>query len=453
MRLTALTAGLLCLALAGGAVALTTVLSRGRVQALDEVVRERARTVAALAADDRLPDTLPVREPGEVVQILDEDGRVVASSPNASRTLPVLPADEVGALVARAEDGPVVGATDASAYDGPARVAVARAALAGEDVVVVATVPVQEVRGLLRALSLALVGVVPALTGGLALVVWLVLGRALRPVEQMRRAAEQVAGTGGPGSIPVGPHDDELAALARTLNAMLDRLDAASSRQQRFVADAAHELRSPLASLRTTVEVAREHPEAYAPAELAADLEPELLRVQALVEDLLLLARVGSRPTRSADVPLAVVVEQAVAASRLGARGDAGPRLELLDEDAGTVRGDAEALTRVVRNLLDNAARHAVGRVRVTASAHDVLVEDDGSGVPQADRERVLERFVRLDEAREREAGGSGLGLAIAREVAREHGGDVELGESPMGGLAARVRLPPQSQPTERKTR
>ncbi|GGB99298.1 sensor histidine kinase [Cellulomonas carbonis] len=445
VRLTAITAGLLCVALAAGAVSLTTVLSRSRVAALDDIVRERASTVAALADDDRLPDALPVREPGEVVQIVDAQGRVVASSPNASRTLPVLADAEVEALLRSADRDPgevVVGATDASAYDGPARVAVVGARHDGEDVLVVATVPVAEVRDLLRALSLALVGVVPVLTAGLALAVWLVLGRALRPVEQMRRAAEQVAVAGGPGSIPVGPRDDELAALARTLNTMLDRLDAAAARQQRFVADAAHELRSPLAAVRATVDVARAHPDAYPVAELAADLEPEVLRVQSLVEDLLLLARVGARPTPADAADLADVVRGAVSASRFAVPGAVVPRLEVRDADAGTVRGDVDALTRVVRNLLDNAARHAAGRVVVTAGAHEVVVEDDGAGVPEADRERVLERFVRLDEAREREAGGSGLGLAIAREVAREHGGDVLLGSSSLGGLEARLALP-----------
>ncbi|RYV51664.1 sensor histidine kinase [Pengzhenrongella frigida] len=440
VRLTLLTAGLLCVTLIVGAVVLTAVLSRSRVVALDDLVRERAATIAGLASDDRLPQTLPVAEPGEIAQLLDARGHVLASSPNASRTLPVLPATEVAALQRRAGDEVAASGTSASAYDRQARVAVLATSYQGAPATVVATVPLGEVQGLLRALRVSLGVVVPLLTALLAGAIWIVLGRALHPVEQLRRAAAQVALSGGPGSLPVPRSDDELGALARTLNEMLDRIEVGAARQRAFVADAAHELRSPLASLRASIEVARTHPAAYTSAELAEDLEGEVLRMQALVDDLLLLARVGSTPLVRADVDLARLAQVAAETSRPASAVGIPVRIETTG--AGHARGDAAAVGRVVRNLLDNAVRHAGTRVRVTVADGVVTVEDDGNGVAEADRERVFERFVRLEESRQREAGGSGLGLAIAREIARENGGDVVLASSPLGGLRATLRLP-----------
>lgn len=430
MRLTLIASGALFVALVVGAFALTTVLSRTRIDALDTVVRDRVATVAALAESDQLPDALPVAEPGEIVQLLDADGGVLATSPNASRTLPVVPLDalDVG-------PGTTVGSTAASAYDDEARIASRSVTYRGEPVTVVATVPIAEVQSVIDALRLALVVVVPLLTLALALVVWLILGRALRPVEELRRGAAQVASTGGPGSLPVPWRDDELGSLARTLNSMLDRLDAGAARQRTFVADAAHELRSPLATLRASIEVARLHPDSYDTAELAGDLEAEVLRMQALVDDLLLLARVGSAPSARTDVDLAKVVHDVVPTTAVS----------LVVQGSGRAFAGETSVGRVVRNLVDNAVRHASAQVTVTVSDGLVQVDDDGAGLAEGDYERVFERFVRLDDARERDAGGSGLGLAIAREVARELGGDITLARSPLGGLRAELRLPTTS--------
>jgi len=440
LRLTVLTAVLLCVTLVAGAVALTTVLSRSRVAALDGIARDRAVTIAALAADDRLPAALPVAEPREIAQLLDASGLVIASSPNASRTLPVLVPSDLAALRSTAHDGVLI-TTAATTYDDAARVAVRATTYRGAPVTVVATVPLAEVRGLLGALRVALVVVVPLLTGLLAWVIWMVLGRALLPVEQLRRAAAQVARSGGPGSLPVRDADDELGALARTLNEMLDRLEGAAARQRTFTADAAHELRSPLAAVRASIDVARAHPAAYSTAELAEDLEGEVLRMQALVDDLLLLARVGSAPVVRSLIDLQRLANDAVGAARPVDGIDVGVA------GSGTALGDPAAVGRVVRNLVDNASRHASTRVLVTVDDGAVTVEDDGHGVPEADRKRVFERFVRLDEARERDSGGSGLGLAIALEVAREQGGDVTLARSVLGGLRAELRLPVDAAP------
>lgn len=435
LRLTVLTAGLAALALAGGALAFATALSSARVGDLDAIVRARAELVGSLVATGRLPEALPASEPGEIVQVLDADGRVVASSPNASRTLPVLGPLELSAVRGMAPEGEVyVTGTTASTYDGDARVALLPTTYRGEPASVVATLPLAEVAWLRRAVGISLLVVVPLLTAVLAAVVWAVVGRALGPVEELRRAAAQVARRGGPGSLPV-TRADEIGALAQTLNEMLDRLEASAARQRTFVADAAHELRSPVAALRAAVDVALAHPEAYPGTDLPTALEEDLRRMQALVDDLLLLARVGSAPARHRPVDLTELAREAVAAAQIP------DTVEVTLTGAGTASGDRDALVRVLRNLLDNAGRHAASQVQVTVADGLVTVDDDGAGIDPADRERVFERFVRLEEARGREAGGSGLGLAIAREIARDHGGDVVLAEAPSGGLRATVRL------------
>jgi signal transduction histidine kinase len=460
-RLTVVTAGLLCVALVIGAVVLSTVLSRGRVAALDDVVRDRALTVGALVRSDQVPEALPVAQPGEIVQVLDADGRVVASSPTASRTLPLLPPAALAELRTRVVDAgsdatsvegigaPLVTGTEVSAYDAHARAA-ALLPDGADGPLVVATVPLGEVEGLVRALRLALLAVVPVLTALLGLAIWLALGRALRPVEELRAAAAQVARAGGPGALPEPGTDDEIGALARTLNEMLDRLEVAAARQRSFVADAAHELRTPLAALGATLDVARAHPDAYERAELVADLADEVRRMQDLVADLLLLARLGSRPVPDAPVDLAAVARAAVDLAVAGAAAGSSvpgadrPRVAVEVDGSGGARGDGAALGRVVRNLVDNALRHADARVRVEVADGRVTVSDDGPGIDADVRERVFERFVRLDDARARGAGGSGLGLAIAREVAREHGGDVVLRGPAQGatGLVAELHLP-----------
>jgi signal transduction histidine kinase len=444
-RLTVLASLVLAAALVVGAVALSAVVSGGRVAALDDIARERALLVARLAASDQVPDVLPVSEPGEVVQLLGPAGEVLASSGTASRTLPVLPVDELAPLRAEAAaaDGVRVVGTDRSAYDAAARVAVVP--VAGPDGrTAVATVPLREVEGVVRALRVSLAVVVPLLTLVAAGVIWSVLGRALSPVEELRRGAEAVARSGGPGALPVPRTDDELGALARTLNTMLDSLQAAAERQRSFVADAAHELRSPVAALRASIEVARLHPAAYPGDELAVELEDEVRRLQALVDDLLVLARLGARPLVDHDVDLAALAREVVAASAARRPPEqASPRVAVtvVVDGTATARGDRDAVARVLRNLVDNAVRHAGSAVRVTAGPGSLVVDDDGPGVDVVDRERVFERFTRLDEARERDAGGTGLGLAIARETAREHGDDVVLAESPLGGLRAEVRF------------
>ncbi len=264
----------------------------------------------------------------------------------------------------------------------------------------------------------------PLLLVVVAGVTWLVTRRALRPVEGIRsEMAAITASTDLSRRVPVPSSRDEIGRLARTTNETLAALETSVERQRRFVADASHELRSPIASLRTQLEVGVAHPELLDVPGAVADT----VRLQRLAADLLLLARLdaGERPA-AARVDLAALVREELS-QRAGDRIPVGT-----GELAGVeVAGSRGQLGRVLGNLLDNAQRHAAGQVRVSvlrAGEWAVLrVEDDGPGVPAADRERIFERFVRLDDARARDDGGAGLGLAIARDVAVRHGGTLAV--------------------------
>lgn len=281
----------------------------------------------------------------------------------------------------------------------------------------------------------------------LAVVAWAsfaATGRALRPVEDIRK---KVAGLSAPdrsARVPVPDTGDEIARLAETMNAMLARLEAAAVEQRRFVADASHELRTPLATIRATTELSGLHPEAEAPEHARAVVLAETARMERMVADLLLLARADERGLllRQGDVDLDDIVGSEVARLRT-----AGGRVIEAEIHPVRVRGDAGHLLRAVRNLLDNAQRLSAGRVtirlHVEGSFAVLDVIDDGPGIPEADRGRVFERFVRLDASRERGTGGSGLGLAITREIALAHGGDVQALPAPTPpGAHLRLTLP-----------
>jgi len=312
-------------------------------------------------------------------------------------------------------------------------------------VTVVAVRSLEEARAASSA-SLVTLGVaIPVALLVLAVTTWLVVGRALRPVEAMRREVDAVTAAQLDRRVADPGGTDEVARLARTLNDMLARLESSAAAQRRFVGDASHELKTPLATIRQHAEVALLHPESIDGAALAGTVMTEEARLTGLVQGLLVLARADEGALgvtrRPVDLDDLVVTETA----RL--RG-ATPGLAVDATGVGPARvdGDEGLLGQVVRNLLANAARHAETRVAVwLVERHGravLTVDDDGAGVPQADRERVFDRFVRLDEARTRDSGGSGLGLAIVREIARVHGGTVTVGESPLGGARFVVDLP-----------
>jgi signal transduction histidine kinase len=251
--------------------------------------------------------------------------------------------------------------------------------------------------------------------------------------------------------VPVPGADDEVARLARTMNGLLDRLETAVATQRRFVADASHELQSPLASARTDLEVALAHPEATDWTITGADLLEENRRMERLVQDLLYLARADESAHRP--LPTPVDLDDVVLAEAARLRGYRRIQVDTSRVAPAAVLGRREELTRAVRNLLDNAERYAASTVHVELSEEDeggwatLVVSDDGPGIPPEHREVVFTRFTRLDEARDRAGGGAGLGLAIVREIVTAHGGTVVVADHdgrqvPNPGARLVVRLP-----------
>jgi signal transduction histidine kinase len=402
------------------------------------------RSLAAQAADDaslraeqiadggvRDGSTIVVADPEEqFVQVLD-GSLVTASSAN------------VAGLSALATPGPEENVrVDVPNIAGPFIAASAIGqGLDGARTVMVG-INIDDVIEARKIVTIALLIGVPLVLIVVGVVTWRMVGRTLLPVEEIREEVERISSRELARRVPVSERDDEIGRLATTMNRMLERLERSQERRRRFVADAAHELRSPVASIRQQAEVAAEHPETTNVDELARGVLAEDDRLQRLVEDLLLLARMDERAPEPEEVDLDDVV--LAEADRL--RGTTSILLDTTGVSAGRVRGDRASLERVVRNLLDNAARHARERAAIGVAeldGHVVLaVEDDGPGIDPGDRERALERFVRLDGARDRRTGGTGLGLSIVRDVTTAYGGSVELGDSSLGGLLVRIELP-----------
>ncbi|GGZ17294.1 hypothetical protein GCM10010387_07470 [Streptomyces inusitatus] len=284
-----------------------------------------------------------------------------------------------------------------------------------------------------------------------AALTWVAVGRALAPVEAVRREAAEITANDLHRRLPVPPARDEISRLATTLNNTLDRLDRAVTRLRVFTGDVSHELRGPLTVLRTRLELALARPDGADWPEVAAEALEDTGRLQTLVGDLLLLARLDAhREPHHRQVDLTLLTHD------LARRPGITPPADIDALGPAPVLGNAAQLTRLLANLLENARRHAVAavRVRVTAGGHEVVLEvtDDGPGIPAEDRERVFDRFTRLDDARTRHDGGTGLGLAIARSIATAHGGTLTARAPAASGGGARLVLrlpkaPPQGRP------
>jgi signal transduction histidine kinase len=272
---------------------------------------------------------------------------------------------------------------------------------------------------------------------------YMLVARSMRSVDAIRSRVADISTSDLAERVPVPESRDEIAALAETMNEMLARIEAGHAAQQRFVGDASHELRSPLATIISALEVAVAHPELLDEELAAGTLIPEAHRMQSLVDDLLLLARADERGlvVRREDVDLDDLA--AGEAQRLRRETSLAVHTELTPT---RLVGDTRALSRVLRNLLENAALHAASRIDVAVASGGgdatVSVTDDGPGIPAADRERVFDRFVRLDPDRSRRGGGAGLGLAIVREIVAAHRGSVKVDDRPGGGTRMTVQLP-----------
>ncbi len=310
----------------------------------------------------------------------------------------------------------------------------------------VATSPLEPIDRSVDAVRSGLLISLPLLVGTVALLAWILAGRALRPVESIRSEVEEITGSTLDRRVPVPASGDEVARLAQTMNAMLDRLEEASARQQRFVADASHELRSPVAAIRTELEVAQRTANAADWPAVAERLLAEEARLEAVIGDLLLLASLDE----GADAPEPVAVDVAVEAreeARQRRPDRADVTIEVDAPETALVQGSRTQLRRAMANLLDNAGRHARSSVRLSVHEREgrvrVLVDDDGPGIPEADQERVFERFVRLDEHRARGgAGGAGLGLSLVRRIVERHHGTASIDVAPLGGARVVLDLP-----------
>ncbi len=436
-RLLALGVTGVALALALGSLVLYAVLTFTVNRTVDDGALASARAVAAMVSENTVPNPLPVSG-SQVVQVVSGSGAVVSASVSADRLTPLLRPPEL----ARALAGERISIPGARAgLSGTMRAIAMQAGPPSASRSIIVAVPVNDVEQSQRVLRITLLLAYTPLVVVMALIAWRVIGSTLKPVETLRSGAARISGSDQDERLAVPESADEIRALALTLNDMLDRLAASRGRQRAFVADAAHELRSPLTSMRTQLEVAQHLGEG---GELAADLLADVARLSTLVEDLLLLARAGSDskhvPVReSLDVrALLVATADRYAGARVPVSVAGGP--------AVYANANSDELRRVLANLVDNAVHHASSKVvlQVRAEGGDAVltVVDDGPGIPADERDRVFERFARLDDARDRDAGGTGLGLAIVRELLRRSDGSISLQDNPSGpGLAAVVRL------------
>jgi signal transduction histidine kinase len=417
------------LALVVAGVALLTLVRRSLVRQIDEVAEVRAEDIAALVRQGLLPATIAAPDEDSLVQVVDADGRVVAASANARGLRPV------GVLRPGGGEAAVRTVDDVPGLGGSYRLlALMETSPEGPRTIYVATSlePAGETLLLLR-VSLLVGG--PLLLALVTVMTWRTVGRALQPVEAIRAEAGEISSRDLGRRLPEPATGDEISRLAETMNAMLDRLQAAVTRQRRFVADASHELQTPLAASRTDLEVALTHPDAADWPTTAKDLLEENRHMERLVADLLFVARADDATPLPAPVPIDLHEVVLGEATRLSGWGR-------IDVDTAAVAGAfvvgrRDDLARAVRNLVDNAQRHAASTVRVELSSEDgvvtLAVEDDGPGVPPEHRERIFERFARLDDARSRETGGTGLGLAIVKDVVERHGGRVAVEQGAVG--------------------
>jgi signal transduction histidine kinase len=424
------------IALVIAGVGLVVLLGRSLLADATDAAELRAEeTVARLEAGEP-PDELDLPELDDAfVQVIDRDGDVVASSSEIAGAGPaadVAPGESVRVDSIPGEDDPfVIVAEEAETGVG--------------DLVVLAGVGIDDIRESTSTLAGLLAVGIPLLVAVVGATTWAVVGRALRPVKAIRAEADSISPAELDRRVPQPATHDEIARLASTVNRMLDRLEAAQKRHRRFVSDASHELRSPIASIRQHAEVAAAHPDRTTVPDLAGVVLEEDIRMQRLVEDLLLLARADEDglALRRRRIDLDDLVFEEAAALRASTT----LAVDTSRVSAGRVDGDEAALRRVVRNLADNATRHAERRVGFAVGENGagesmLVVEDDGPGVPEAERNRIFERFVRLDESRARPHGGTCLGLAIVAEIVAAHGGRVEVTDSPEGGARFTVHLP-----------
>lgn len=414
-----------------GAAVLLTVLQLSLISSVRTNVAVRATDIARLLEEQGVAETRVTltedRRGGEQVQIVDSSGRVVAATDRRLAGTPMsglrpapgqTQSEEVATLAALGDtDEYLIAARGASVRD--------------QALVVLVAAPIQVQADTVRTVALFLLGAAPLLVALVAAAVWALVGRSLQAVDRIRRQVAEIDARRLDERVEVPPTGDEVAALAATMNRMLDRLELSDRSQRAFFSDASHELRSPLSTLVTTAEVASLDPTGRRWLDLQPTMLSESRRMQGLVEDLLTMAKADAEglQLQHEDVDLEDVLDGEIR------------RLRAVSVHTVTtgltpvrIRGDERRLAQVFRNLLDNADRHAETVVAVGMERRDtgvvVWVDNDGDRIPPEDRTRVFERFVRLDAARSHDDGGSGLGLAISRAIVVGHDGSIRATEA-----------------------
>ncbi len=435
-RVTAIATAVVVLVLVATSFGLVVLQRHVLMGNVDEAIRNQATDLAAAWSAGRAPTTIDgLGDDDAAAQIVDVDGRVVASSANVRGAAPISDPPPAGQTS-------IVRTIGGLPHDG-ARFRVVSLRTAGPSPAVVhVAAPLDDLDESILALTRALLAAVPVIAAVQAVLVWWLVGRTLRPVEAIRAEVDSIGPRQLDRRVPIPPSDDEISRLAVTMNGMLTRIEGATASQQRFVADASHELRSPLTRMRTELEVELAHPDDAA-ATLRSVLD-EVVGLQRLVDGLLTLAAVDAGPAAPPDAEdqtarLDLVVDRAVQRTAW----TPSVRLDVRIPDSAVVRGAPEQLVRAMSNITDNAARYAAASVRITASQQDgdvvLVVEDDGPGIAADDQERVFQRFARGADGSPAE--GSGLGLAIAREVVERHGGSIVVAPSTSGGARLVVTL------------
>lgn len=428
--------------LIAGSALVVFLLQRALIATVENGAATRASDVAQLVRTGTLEevqrDVLNNTVESQIVQVIDPNGTIVAaSSPNAEKERLSTLRPAPGAVVNQRRNAldflhttdPYLITAVATQKDGQTWTVIVAASIAPQS---------ESVEQLISYLLILVpVGILLAAVG-----TWFTVGRALRPVETVRRKVAAIGAGRLTERVPVPPSHDEVSRLAETMNEMLDRLEAGQHVQRAFVSDASHELRSPLATLGVSLDVVGDAPSGQRWRESRQVMREEVERMRRLVDDLLLLARIddaGLAPVRE-EVDLDDLMIQE--AQRLRGLGNIAVTTSI---SPARVLGDRDRWAQALRNVVDNAAHAASSHIHLGVSTEDseaiLVVEDDGAGVPAAHRSRIFERFVRLDESRSRDSGGSGLGLAITYEIVVAQHASITMEESSSGGARVVIRV------------
>lgn len=437
-RMLMISSAAVALVLVVGGILLLALLRAELIDTADDAGVDTANSVAKLAREGELPPVLAATEEVATAVQVVKAGQVISATTNAVGARAFL-SDELQPGQSHLADRQTLPFDE----DGPFRVVALGTETPTGDATVYVAVDVEDVAEVITiAREMGSIGLV-ALLLVLGAVLWVVIGRTLAPVAAMRERADAITGSELHRRVPEPVGRDEISDLARTINAMLGRLESSARRQEAFVADAAHELRSPIASLQARLETELLSQRTAGDDRMTRDLLQETIRMGRLVDHLLLLARSDAGTINADRIP--VDLEDIVRES-VSSIGTTAVPITTDDVEPVQVMGQPTLLEHVITNLLDNAGRYADSSIDVSLRAngrHAILtVDDDGPGIPESLRDDVLQRFVRVDESRERGTGGAGLGLAIASEIVELHAGVIDITDSPSGGARVRVLLP-----------